>query len=385
MAERLERSDFDAAAARASADGPARVFYGLGLAVLIAAVAYVGRGVLIPIIFAVFLSFLIYTLKSSIRRIPTIGRLLPHWLCYFLAFALIVLVATFLIDIIRDNVAAIVAAAPLYEERLKALSGEGMRAIEGLGMLPREILGGVDELRRSALSMINPILSQIGAAVGSITGGAVTVILYTVFMLLERGRIFRKINLLNPDLGRRRVVNDTIAEIATLVRQYITVKTAINLVTATASYLLMLAIGVDFPGFWALLIFLFNYIPVVGAASAISLPVILSLVQPEGGGVRMALTTLVLLIGVEQTMSSAIEPRLVGRSLNLSPLIILLSLAVWASLWGFAGALLAVPMTVTVMIILTQFDQTRPIAILLSDDGQIEPIRRIPTGPRPGL
>ncbi|MCA8888526.1 MAG: AI-2E family transporter, partial [Parvularculaceae bacterium] len=104
-------------------------------------------------------------------------------------------------------------------------------------------------------------------------------------------------------------------------------------------------------------------------------PVILALIQPDGGGVHKAAMALVFLVGAEQIMSSGIEPRLVGRSVNLSPLVILLSLAVWGTLWGFAGALLAVPITVTVMIILTQFESTRPIAILLSDNGDIAPIK----------
>ena len=73
-------------------------------------------------------------------------------------------------------------------------------------------------------------------------------------------------------------------------------------------------------------------------------------------------------------MSSLIEPRLIGRTLNLSPLIILLSLGVWGAIWGFAGALMAVPITVTIMIIFTQFNATRPIAVLLSDNGEIAPI-----------
>jgi predicted PurR-regulated permease PerM len=214
--------------------------------------------------------------------------------------------------------------------------------------------------------------------VRSLTGNSVTIFLYTVFMLLERGRIFRKINLLNSDEDTRRAVNETIGDMARLVREYITVKTVVNLIVATISYFIMLFVGVDFAGFWALLIFLFNFIPIVGAISAISLPVILSLVQPEGGGVQTALLALALLVGTEQAMSSGIEPRLIGRSLNLSPLVILLSLAVWGSLWGFAGMLLAVPITVTIMIILTQFESTRPIAILLSDNGEIAPIKHAP-------
>ena len=94
------------------------------------------------------------------------------------------------------------------------------------------------------------------------------------------------------------------------------------------------------------------------------------IVQP-GGGLVNALILLGFMIGAEQTMSSVIEPRLIGRTLNLSPLVILFSLAVWGSLWGFTGILLAIPMTITVMIIMTQFHVTRPVAILLSDNGDI--------------
>ncbi len=369
-------------AAPRSLGGQAQTFVALALAVLIGFVAYIGRGVLIPVVVAGFLCFLIYTLKETIKTGPLIGRFLPNWLCYLFAFVAIVSTLIFLIDIIRDNVEAIVAAAPHYETRLRDLTQEGIAYLRNLGAIPDDFIGGVDELRRTGLSMINPILSQIGASARALTANAVTIFLYTVFMLLERGRIFRKIDLLSPDYHDRSIVNETIGEIGAMVRQYITVKTVTNLVTAVVSYVIMRLVGVDFAGFWALLIFVLNYIPIVGAISAISAPVILSLVQPEGGGVRTALTALVLLVAAEQAMSSLIEPRLIGKSLNLSPLVILLSLGVWGSIWGFAGALLAVPMTVTVMIILTQFPSTRPIAILLSDSGQIAPIRHRLAAPK---
>ncbi len=358
--------------------GAACLFYGLGLATLIGFIAYSGRSVFIPLVIAGFLSFLIFTLKETIRRGPLIGRFMPNWLGYLFAFAFIISIFLLFIEIIRDNVQALLGAAPLYEERLRKFTQDGIRYLDEAGALPKDFVGGVDQLRTAALSMINPVLSEIGSVLRSITANSVTIFLYTVFMLLERGRIFKKINMLNEDVASRRAVNETIADIASLVRQYITVKTAANLVTAAVSYFIMIFVGVDFAGFWALLIFALNFIPIVGAISAISLPVILSLVQPEGGGVQTAGLALVLLVGAEQTMSSAIEPRLIGRSLNLSPLVILLSLAVWGTLWGFAGLLLAVPITVTIMIILTQFQSTRPIAVLLSDSGEIAPLKHAP-------
>lgn len=371
----------EARAAPVRLAGAAPLFYGVAFAALIAVVFYFGRSIFIPVIVAGFLSFLIFTLKETIRGGPLVGRFLPNWLCYVFAFALIISIFVLFIEIIRDNVEALLAAAPLYEERLRQVTADGVRRLNAAGVLPEDFVGGVEQLRAAALSLINPVLSQVGAAVGAITGNSVTIFLYTVFMLLERGRIFRKINLLSARDDQRRAVNDTISDIAILVRQYITVKTVTNLITAAVSYFIMIFVGVDFAGFWALLIFALNFIPIVGAISAISLPVILALVQPEGGGVRTALMALVLLVGAEQTMSSGIEPRLIGRSLNLSPLVILLSLAVWGTLWGFAGLLLAVPITVTIMIILTQFRPTRPIAVLLSDSGDIAPLKHAPLQP----
>ena len=358
--------------------GAARLFYGLGLATLIGFIAYSGRSIFIPVVIAGFLSFIIFTLKETIRQGPLVGRFLPNWLCYVFAFAFIISIFLLFIEIIRDNVEALLDAAPLYEERLRQVTQDGLRRLNEAGALPDDFVGGVDQLRSAALAMINPVLSGVGSTVRAITANSVTIFLYTVFMLLERGRIFRKINILSEDSAGRRAVNETIADIASLVRQYITVKTVTNLITAAVSYFIMISIGVDFAGFWALMIFALNFIPIIGAISAITLPVTLSLVQPEGGGVQTAGLTLALLVGAEQTMSSAIEPRLIGKTLNLSPLVILLSLAVWGTLWGFAGMLLAVPITVTIMIILTQFRSTRSIAVLLSDNGEIAPIKHAP-------
>lgn len=357
-----------------------RVFFGLSCAVLIGFVAYIGRGVIIPVVVATFLSFLIFTLKQGVHSIPFIGKFIPGWFSYIIAFALILFTFIIFIEIIRNNIDDLIKAAPQYEERLRSLSKEGLVFVESFGFVPADLIGGMDELRGRALSMINPILSDLGSSIRALTANSITIFLYTVFILLERGRIFKKINIVSSSHNRQAAVNETINDIGELVKQYISVKTITNLITALISFTIMTFLGVDFAGFWALLIFVLNYIPIVGAATAISLPVILLLVQPEGGGKQQALLALFLLIGAEQTMSSAIEPRLIGKSLNLSPLIILLSLAVWGAIWGFAGMLLAVPITVTVMIFLTQFEPTRPIAIFLSDNGEITAIKHPATG-----
>ncbi len=364
--------------AQAGGQSMARTFYGLAVTVLVGLIAYVGRGVLIPLVVAGFLCFLIFTLKENIRRIPVVGHYMPDWVGYLIAFALIGAGMVLFVEIIRSNVETLLQAWPSYEARLRDLAREVIAFFRTIDFLPAELLGGVEQIQQSALDLIRPLLSQAAGSLKALTSNFltfITVFLYLVFMLIERGRIFKKIGLLGADDRERSVIHETIADIGVMVRQYITVKTLSNLVTAAMSYAIMLIIGVQFAGFWALLIFVLNYIPIFGAASAITLPVLLCLVQPDGGGVRMALIAAVSLIGAEQVMSNGIEPRIVGRTLNLSPLVILFSLGVWGSLWGFAGLLLSVPITVTVMIILSQFRSTRAVAIMMSDNGEIAPIK----------
>lgn len=351
-----------------------KTFYGFALSVLIGYVAYIGRGVLIPLVVAGFLCFLIFTLKENVKRAPFVGKYCPDWLGYVLAFALIGAGAVLFVEIIKSNVESLLRDWPNYEARLRTFMEEGIAYIRSTNFLPAELVGGVEQIQNSAIGLIRPLLSQAAGSLRALSTNFltfITVVLYLIFMLIERGRFFAKIELLGANYTAKAAINETIADIGVMVRQYITVKTVSNLVTATISYLIMLAIGVQFAGFWALLIFVLNYIPIFGAASAITLPVLLALVQPDGGGTKMALITLASLIGAEQIMSNGIEPRIVGRTLNLSPLVILFSLGVWGSIWGFAGLLLSVPITVTVMIILSQFETTRPVAIMLSDNGKI--------------
>ncbi|MEM9705880.1 MAG: AI-2E family transporter [Pseudomonadota bacterium] len=352
-----------------------RIFFNIALAVLIGYLLYLGRSLLIPLIAAAFLSFLIFTLKEAFRRAPMVGSKIPDWLAYIFAFVLIFSVIFLFVEIVRINVEDLIEAAPDYRDRLRDVGGEALTFAKSQSVVKADfIYNSLEQIRAQALGAIEPFLRSVAGSARAILTNTVIIFLYTVFILVERARIFKKISLLSDDPKRRAAIDETINDIGVLVRQYITVKTLSNLFTAGASFLIMTLIGVDFAGFWALLIFGLNYIPVFGAASAIGLPVLLALVQPDGGVQKMVLT-LALLIGVEQIMSNGIEPRIVGKSLNLSPLIVLISLAFWGSIWGFAGFLLSVPMTVSVMLILTQFHGTRPIAIMMSENGVIADLK----------
>jgi AI-2 transport protein TqsA len=117
-----------------------------------------------------------------------------------------------------------------------------------------------------------------------------------------------------------------------------------------------------------------NYIPIVGAVAAIVLPAIFALVQFDG--FSRALIVLAGLGSITFVVGNILLPRMQGDSLNMDPLVVLLSLAFWGALWGITGMFLSTPLTVLVMVILAQFDGSRWIAILLSADGDPQGLGR---------
>ena len=117
-------------------------------------------------------------------------------------------------------------------------------------------------------------------------------------------------------------------------------------------------------------VFMLNYIPVIGSLIGVLFPSLLVLVQFGSFGPFFA--AVLGLGGIQFGMGNVLDPRLMGSSLNLSPLAIIVALAVWGGLWGVAGMFLCVPITVIVMIVCAQFEGTRPLAVLLSADGRLD-------------
>lgn len=355
------------------------LFFGVGIFVLSGFVLWIGQGVIIPFVIAGFLSFLIVTVKRRIERLPGIGRFLPEAVSFILSFGVIVLMLFGLAAIIRTNIEAVVVAAPGYYERFIELWSGISGAVDELPF-GIDIQPGLENLQSNAVSAAQNYLGNIAGIASGLAGSLITVFLYTAFILVERGRLFKKITKIAGPHGAERLVSGVIDDIQVLVRTYISVKTFTSVIVAAISYVIMLLLGIDFAGFWALLIFALNFIPVIGSIIAVVLPTLLALVQP-GGGVGLFIATGVLLTLAEQAIGSLVEPRMMGRSLNLSPLVILISLAMWGSLWGVAGMFLCVPITVALMIILAQFETTTPIAIMLSDNGNVEPLHRTEHNP----
>ncbi len=372
--------------------GLPRLFYAIALAMLIGYLLYIGKSLLIPLVFALFLSFIIVTVKNSIERIPVIGRVFPDWLSFVFAFGLIALALIILGQIIISNAESMLEVFPLYRTRFLEISGNILSYLSQFSFLSAYIPEAASQIENGteaqvptmelftqwqdqAIVLATGFIDEIGNTVRALGTNLITILLYTSFMLLERGHFMGKLHLIAGQNHDRLDVDEIVQDIGNLVRDYISIKSITSFIVAVLSWIIMVSLGVDFAGFWALLIFSFNFIPIIGSIIAVILPSVLALVQPEGG-LTLFLLTLGLLTAAEQVVGSIIEPRLLGQSLNLSPLVILLSLTFWGTLWGFGGMLLCIPITVGIMIVLSQFEDSRPVAIMLSSSGKISPIKR---------
>ncbi len=143
----------------------------------------------------------------------------------------------------------------------------------------------------------------------------------------------------------------TFKKITEQIQRYIIAKVGVNLLAGIITTIVLSIIGVDFPIVWGLFVFLFNFIPTIGSAAALVFPVLFTLVQFDSVGTMILV--LALMAGIQTLAFNVAEPMILGKRLNLNPLLILLSVLVWGYIWGIVGMLLSVPLTAIIKIIIS--------------------------------
>lgn len=334
-----------------------------GVAALTLYLLVVGQDIVMPFVLAIFLAYLILAAAHALQRIPLGKRRLPGGVSLALAVVALIGLIGLLVQIVAGNISAVVEAAPGYQDRLQAM----------LTQVNAWIAAAIGQERPISLATLaseldlRAIVGRFVGAFQSIAGATVQIVAYVFFLLLEHRTLDRKIKALFPESEREQTVRATIAKIGGRIETYVLIKTFVSFLTGLASYIVLTIAGIDFAAFWALLIFVLNFIPYVGTPIGIAFPVLLALLQFD----TLVTPVIVLgcLIGVQMVVENGLEPKLMGNSLNLSPVFMILSLSVWGALWGITGMILAVPIMVMLMITCAQFPSTRGLAILMSESG----------------
>ncbi len=324
-------------------------------------VLLVAKDMLLPLVVAVILWYLTNALTQGFGRLSLKGRRLPRTLCFVLSIVTILGILTGTTTMLTSNIADVIDAAPLYEHNFERVISRifGLVGMEEPPSL-RQLFSRLD---------ITSGLSYLAVALTGIAGNTGIILVYVLFIFLEQKSFDQKMRALVARKQRREELYTFVRHIEGDIRMYIGIKVLTSGITGILSYVIMRLVGLDFAEFWAILIFVFNFIPTIGSIVATIFPTLLALVQFEG---YVPFFVMALGIGgLQFLIGNILEPRLMGNRLNLSPLVILLSLALWGTLWGFTGMIISVPLTAIAMIILSHFPRTRPLAILLSRRGRI--------------
>ena len=322
------------------------------------AVLILGGGLLIPIVIAGLLTSLT---SSAIVKLEQVG--LPTWLATLVAISAGLIILLLIGVIFQSQSDALAQAWPQYTQRINNILAD---AAVWTGP---QIAGRID----TAVSNFDAgkIVANFANKAGRVFGDIALILIYTGFLLAERGMLKAKLNLLVPNEADNRDLNDVVTSVSQGIRQYLSIKTMVSALTGTLTYAVLKIYGANFAELLGLFAFLFNFIPVIGSAIAVVIPVVLALMQFDTIG--PALQIAALLAAMQASVGNIVEPRLMGRTLNLSPFVIMVALTFWTTIWGMVGAVLSVPITASAVIICRNIQPLRWIAILLSADGKPDP------------
>lgn len=287
------------------------------------------------------------------RRVPRILAVLLVIGCVFGCLALVGSIAVASLEEFNQNL-------PSYQEQMESQLQDFFASVSGV-LDQFGITSGFADIWSAmdlgtAAGMARSTLLQLG----NVLTKSLLVVLTTLFILFEAFRMRGKLN--QAFLGR---TEKTWSDLKTLVRslqKYLAVKTLTSLATGLLAGLWVWVLGVDFPVFWGLIAFLFNYVPNIGSFVA-AVPAVLMAIVQYGGATGLLVAAGYVVINI--TIGGVIEPNFMGDSVGLSPLVVFMSLVFWGWMLGGVGMLLSTPLTISLKIVLQHYPDTRWIATLI--------------------
>ena len=335
-------------------------FFLLILALLaFGAILRFAQSVFIPLLIAFLLTYVMDPLLLALRRV------LPMWLASAVTALVFLGVLTGFGILAWVNIAALGRGLPLYQDALLQLTrsfGDWLQATVGAPLEIELDLASLAEL--GAVSIPSFMLSTARSTVAVVLL-CLMVYLFAVLFLAGKHYFPRKLARAFPRTtrGQKHKVLVILAHIDASLRRFIAVKTLISLAVGTGTGIVAALFGVAFPVAWGLLTFLLNYVPSVGSTAAVVALSVFALAQFGAWG--PALGVFLCALALQAVTGMVAEPALIGDALNLSLLVVFISLLFWGWLWGAAGVLLAVPMTASIKVILENVPLTARFATLL--------------------
>jgi len=345
-----------------TAKAPALVI--LASFIIVVAGMKAASSILVPFFLAVFIAVICTAPLFWLQR-----KGVPKVLALILILVAILIVGLLFGALIGPSLNDFLRSLPDYQEQLSTHIAASITWLRGKGVnIPAEEVprtfnpGWVMDLAGDILSTLSSVLTN-----------AFLILFTVVFILLEAADLPKKLRVVlkNPERSL-----SAIEKFSQEAKRYLVIKTLISAASGLAIWLWLLTLGVDYPVLWGTLVFLLNYVPNIGSIIAALPAVLLALVQL---GVGSALLTVLGFLVVNGVIGNILEPKLMGKGLSLSALVVFLSLVFWGWVLGPIGMILSVPMTSLVKIALESYEGTRGLAIMLGSGTEIEWIEGLET------
>ena len=319
------------------------------LIIIFAGVMY-ANSIITPILLALFISIICAQPITWLEK-----KKIPKWLALLMVILGLILLFFGFAFLIGGTLSSFTTNVSKYESTLTTIINSFIQFLNEKGF-------SIQKNQVSNLIQPAKILEFTAGAVNglfSVMGNTFLIFLTIIFILMEFGSFSIKAKAILSGSDESISYFSTITQ---NIRHYLGIKTLISLLEGFLIYVALLIIGVDYPLLWALIVFLMNYVPNIGSIIAAIPAVLFALVQLGLGG---ALWTLGSFLVVNNVIGNFIEPRIMGKGLGLSTLVVFLSLLFWGFIFGTVGMFLSVPITMSIKIVLEQNEKTRWLAILL--------------------
>jgi AI-2 transport protein TqsA len=310
-------------------------------------------GLIVPILFGLFLALVASSLVATLKR-----RGASHRVALALALVIVLGVVLVAAGAIAISIGELVVHVPRYTDRLDALAAQLQTWLAGFGI-------AFDPDALPALVSPEAVASVARSLASSVSGaaGAMFILAFTLIYALTGAP--RLQDRAEHVLGDRHTILHAVERFEADLRVYLVVRAQLGAFAALLTLVLLIVVGVPLPFLWAFLVFAASFIPNIGTFIALIPPTIFALLE---GGIVPAVAVVVGFALVNFAQDYLLQPRLMGNELNLSPLVVFLSVILWAWVLGAAGALLAVPMTVGLVGILESYPGARPITAMLRNE-----------------
>ncbi len=285
----------------------------------------------------------------------------PYIVALLLIIAVIVVFGVMVGAIVGSSITSFSQDLPEYQVKLQALTTEFLARLESWGVnLDNQLEGVFDP--GSALKLAGTTL----ASLGNVMGNAFLILLTVIFILAEETVFNDKLKAASQSSDKTLAA---IGRFTTSVNQYMAIKTVMSLLTGLVVCLWLWILGVDYPVLWGTLAFLLNFVPTFGSILAAVPAVLLALIQLNPFTAMLAAAGF---LAVNVVVGNFLEPRYMGKGLDLSPLVVFLSLVFWGWILGPVGMLLSVPLTMTVKIAFESFEDTRGWGVMMGSGAGLE-------------